>query len=328
MSKSKPVEVGTKLRLLSAAERLIAEKGFDAVSIRDVTGLAAANVAAVNYHFGSREGLLASVLDRHLIPLARQRVFLLQGLTSAHDVPAVLRVWIQPLLEISASEGLPATEWYRILGRSMEASGMGQRDCLEAERAAQQTLRDCLLTRLDEQQSVGLAWRLHFATGGLIHLLVHGDEVESPFSMVEALERWVQTVVQGLGLSTSDPSSGSGLTRSAPESAKTVTAVLPSVAQQVAATMHAVAIEPAPMLAQQLMAPPVERPAIPAVVVSDVQQPFATALEPEVAAVSALVEEATAPPLPQQLAVPEPAPKNPSRKKSNKSAADEDLFLF
>ena len=47
---------GSKGKLLDAVEILVAKNGLDSVSIRDITGAAGANVAAVNYHFGSREG--------------------------------------------------------------------------------------------------------------------------------------------------------------------------------------------------------------------------------------------------------------------------------
>jgi len=55
---------GTKLRLIEAAEKLFAEKNVTSVSIRDITRAANANVAAVNYHFGNRDGLVAAVLGR------------------------------------------------------------------------------------------------------------------------------------------------------------------------------------------------------------------------------------------------------------------------
>ncbi len=67
-------EDGPKRKLLDAAESLVAEKGFDTVSVRDVTGAVKANVAAVNYHFGSREGLLDLVMTRILEPLCEERL--------------------------------------------------------------------------------------------------------------------------------------------------------------------------------------------------------------------------------------------------------------
>ena len=56
----------TPARLVAAAERLFAEGGEEATSLRAVTREAISNAAAVHYHFGGRDGLLRAVLDRHL----------------------------------------------------------------------------------------------------------------------------------------------------------------------------------------------------------------------------------------------------------------------
>lgn len=63
----------TKERLLDAAERLFAERGFAAVSIRDLSSEADVNVAAVNYHFKSKDNLYAEVLLRRVQP-TRERI--------------------------------------------------------------------------------------------------------------------------------------------------------------------------------------------------------------------------------------------------------------
>lgn len=54
-------EDNTRERLLDHAERLFAEKGFSAASVRDVTAAANCNLAAVNYHFGSKQALYLAV---------------------------------------------------------------------------------------------------------------------------------------------------------------------------------------------------------------------------------------------------------------------------
>lgn len=59
----KPAHFSTKDRILGAAEELFAQHGFAGTSLRQVTSLAAVNIAAVNYHFGSKEGLYATVLE-------------------------------------------------------------------------------------------------------------------------------------------------------------------------------------------------------------------------------------------------------------------------
>ncbi|MEF2229415.1 MAG: CerR family C-terminal domain-containing protein, partial [Pseudodesulfovibrio sp.] len=56
-------DVNTKEALLAAAIRVFADKGFDAATVRDICGLAHANVAAVNYHYGGKDALYAAVLE-------------------------------------------------------------------------------------------------------------------------------------------------------------------------------------------------------------------------------------------------------------------------
>src|SRR5690349_5773299 len=67
----------TKARILDAAETLFMEHGFEATSLRLITAAAGVNLAAVNYHFGSKEELFQSVLTRRLDPMIQARVALL-----------------------------------------------------------------------------------------------------------------------------------------------------------------------------------------------------------------------------------------------------------
>src|SRR5258708_40373917 len=68
----------TKARILDAAEHLFMEHGFEATSMRQLTSAAGVNLAAVNYHFGSKEELFQAVLTRRLDPMNQERIELLQ----------------------------------------------------------------------------------------------------------------------------------------------------------------------------------------------------------------------------------------------------------
>src|SRR5690349_23937924 len=70
----------TKERILDAAEALFLEHGFEATSLRAITAAADVNLAAVNYHFGSKEELFQAVLTRRLDPMNQERVDLLDAL--------------------------------------------------------------------------------------------------------------------------------------------------------------------------------------------------------------------------------------------------------
>jgi AcrR family transcriptional regulator len=70
----------TSQRLLSAAEELFAQRGVEAVSLREIAREAGArNVVAVQYHFGDRDGLVQAILDRHRVAIEGERHLLLDG---------------------------------------------------------------------------------------------------------------------------------------------------------------------------------------------------------------------------------------------------------
>jgi AcrR family transcriptional regulator len=86
----------TPSRLRDAAERLLAERPPGRISLRDITEAAGANVAAVGYHFGSKDALLDEVVRRALTEqLERQRVQLAE-LGESAGLEAVVRAWVLP----------------------------------------------------------------------------------------------------------------------------------------------------------------------------------------------------------------------------------------
>src|ERR1700730_6362188 len=93
----------TRERLLATAEELFATRGIDAVSVRDITEAAGANIAAVNYHFGSRRGLIDAIVERRADALGTRRAELLDALNGAGpvDIRALIRVMVLPTAELA-----------------------------------------------------------------------------------------------------------------------------------------------------------------------------------------------------------------------------------
>lgn len=91
----------TRDRLLDAAETLFAQRGLEGASMRSITTLANANLAAVNYHFGSKEGLLRALLEARIKPINEQRLVRLDRLqeTGKLSIEAVLEAFIAPALD-------------------------------------------------------------------------------------------------------------------------------------------------------------------------------------------------------------------------------------
>jgi TetR/AcrR family transcriptional regulator, regulator of cefoperazone and chloramphenicol sensitivity len=78
----------TRLRLIAAAREVFTRKGFDAASVREITGDAGANLGAITYHFGSKQALYDAVLEDAFAPLAG----VLQQARAATGAPPLDRI--------------------------------------------------------------------------------------------------------------------------------------------------------------------------------------------------------------------------------------------
>ncbi|WAL69445.1 helix-turn-helix domain containing protein [Amycolatopsis cynarae] len=110
MSESTTVEAvseseSTRARLLTVAERLLLESGYDAVSVRAINTAAGMNPAAVHYHFGSKDALVAALLEDRLAPIWQDALDLLERRRRDGRVPCVpelVDVILGPLGELAA----------------------------------------------------------------------------------------------------------------------------------------------------------------------------------------------------------------------------------
>jgi AcrR family transcriptional regulator len=95
--------------LIAAAERLFAERGSDAVSLREIIAVSGAtNASAVQYHFGDRKGLVRAILAKHDVEIDRRRHVLLDGYESGGepDVRSLAAALVRPLAaELNNEDG-------------------------------------------------------------------------------------------------------------------------------------------------------------------------------------------------------------------------------
>src|ERR1700689_2214812 len=89
----------TKTRILDAAEKLFGENGFDATSLRDITTEADVNLAAVNYHFQSKDSLIEAVIQRSAAPVNDRRIAMLEAAGPKPTVEQIVEAFIGPALE-------------------------------------------------------------------------------------------------------------------------------------------------------------------------------------------------------------------------------------
>jgi AcrR family transcriptional regulator len=204
-------KVATKQRLIEAAEALFADEGFDRVSVRDITNKAAANVAAVNYHFGSREGLVAVVMARYTNPVTEERMARLEALErkaggKAVPVEEILEAFIRPFATQVRRSELSEKLFFKLMGRMFGQQGCELPPMVE-------TLFITMVQRYHKALSKALPglpadeiwWRMHLMSGSMIHTMAHaeivhrfsGGEAGSP-TMEQNLSRFIRFATAGM----------------------------------------------------------------------------------------------------------------------------------
>jgi AcrR family transcriptional regulator len=167
---------------MDVAQRLFSEKGFHATSLRDITSAAGVNLAAVNYHFGSKDALLASILDRGMTPVNEERLRMLdQAESRAGGGPSaledILSALFLPLLRKTRKSGEEGGSFMQLVGRMHSETDEHLRQ-LHSRSFAVVRSRFFAAFRLalPELSPRELSWRIDFILGSMAHTLVWHPE--------------------------------------------------------------------------------------------------------------------------------------------------------
>jgi AcrR family transcriptional regulator len=185
----------TKTRILDAAESLFMEHGFEATSLRSLTTAASVNLAAVNYHFGTKEELFQTVLTRRLDPMNQERIDLLERLErdtggKAMSCEKILFTMLIPALRLARDEKRGGKNFLRLLGRAYADPAPFIRHFLSAQYAEMiGRYKEAFLKALPHLSRQELTWRLHFVMGALSYTLAGTDAVKL-FSQMSAAEKY------------------------------------------------------------------------------------------------------------------------------------------
>ncbi|WP_193222199.1 TetR/AcrR family transcriptional regulator [Alkalilimnicola sp. S0819] len=168
----------TKERILDAAEGLFAELGFARTSMRRITAEADVNLAAVNYHFGSKEGLIKAVFSRRLEPLNAERLRRLAALELAGNptLEQLLEAFIAPNLELAGSHDVVGDRFVKLVGRSYtEHTRVLQEHVRAVNARAASAFKEAFQRVLPDLPREELTWRLHFLVGAVAYSMVGPD---------------------------------------------------------------------------------------------------------------------------------------------------------
>jgi AcrR family transcriptional regulator len=164
----------TRERILAAAEELFAETGVATTSLRTITSLARVNLAAVNYHFGSKEALIEAVYERRLGPLNKARSDNLDRLETAGralNVEEIVEAFVAPIVELgrqgTEKEGLV---FMRLLAQTYsEASQYFHKLFAREYESVLARYRAALERALPGLPADELDWRIQFMIGAVNH---------------------------------------------------------------------------------------------------------------------------------------------------------------
>jgi AcrR family transcriptional regulator len=163
---------GTRDRLLDAAERLFAERGFHGVSVRDVTGAAGVDVALVAYHFGNKQGLLEAVFMRRAADLNDERLARLDAVLegSGRRVPKledIIDAFTHPLLDRS-SRGSPGWKsYFALIAEVNNSPEFGSVLMTRFFDPVVQRFIDAIRKALPDASDRDVYWAYHFLSGAL-----------------------------------------------------------------------------------------------------------------------------------------------------------------
>lgn len=173
--------VDTRERILDAAERLFMAHGYEGTSMRQITGEAGVNLAAVNYHFGSKESLMQEVFRRRLDWLNEERMRVLDAYEkdaggNALKPSQIVDGFFGTLLRLADDEQHGGMTFLRLLGRTLTEPSEFIRTFLAHEyKPVMDRYKEALFRALPEVPKAEIVWRFHFMLGATSYAIAGTD---------------------------------------------------------------------------------------------------------------------------------------------------------
>ncbi len=173
----------TATRILDAAEGLFVELGMEATSLRLITQQAGVNLAAVNYHFRSKDALFEAVFLRRFGPWATECLAELDALEkhvaagkASLTAEAVVMCYVRPALALSKDPARGGAMFVRLFSRVLVENHRQLRETLSRQYGELVTRYTRALGRalpgLSEQE---VEWRMHLGFSVMFHAFAGND---------------------------------------------------------------------------------------------------------------------------------------------------------
>jgi AcrR family transcriptional regulator len=177
----KQEQATTRELILDTAERLFAEHGLDATSVRDITGVAGVNLGAITYHFGTKQNLIAAMFNRYFGPFVQHTFKLIEEAEQKASMEALLEALMRPMVEGSFRSGKKNVPFMRLMGR---CQGEPSPEIQRLIRSHMQPVFSRFATAVQrvrpELPGEELFWRMQFVTGAMHRALLISSREDLP----------------------------------------------------------------------------------------------------------------------------------------------------
>ena len=172
----------TRTRILDAAEELFMLHGFEGTSMRSLTAKAGVNLAAVNYHFGSKDALIEAVFRRRLDPMNIARIAALEALEASGQPlspESIIRAFVGETLRLMEDARGGGRNFIRLLGRTYTEPAKEIRVLIgQLYAPAMERFKAAFERALPQMPREELVWRMYFMFGTLAYTLAATDTVQ------------------------------------------------------------------------------------------------------------------------------------------------------
>ncbi len=203
---------------------MFADHGYSATSVRSIIAKARVNVAAVHYHFRSKESLLEAVILRRAQPANERRLALLDACERAAGdkyppLREVVQAFLEPSIRVATDQAMGGEVFMRLLGRLHAEGDMLPKILARHFMPVLERFSVALRHALPDLPAEELYWRLHFAVGATTQALRGADSLEwlsgglcRSSDPHQILDRLVGFVSVGLGAPLTDRCTSGGST--------------------------------------------------------------------------------------------------------------------
>ena len=169
-------------RLIDAGERLFAQHGWNGVGIRTIAAAADVSLAALNYHFGEKEKLLAEIFVERARPIAAERMRLLAEIEASGKptLERLIEAFLIPAFGTVSEERFGGKVFARLRARlATEPEAFSRRILANAFDESSRHYIAALQALLPDVPAEDLGWRFHFLLGAMVYTMADAGRIQS-----------------------------------------------------------------------------------------------------------------------------------------------------